>query len=178
MDVTLFGSSLLGIFSSFGLMIYGVKIVRKKQETTPLPPPPPPPPKEAKTKDKMSLILVLVAVASLLSMFATFYIDHIVNVDLYHYGLQFTTNWATPYWIMVAIVFSMGWLIVGIAAIYELKVIVHRFRGHVSLRQAQFQTTVPLTSIQTEKPRTDVEDTKKGATIPFNELRKWMREKG
>lgn len=81
-------------------------------------------------EDKVSLILVLMAAASLVSMLATLNIDHIVNHDLYGYGLQFTTKWAVPYWTMSAIVFSMGWLIIVTSIGFELNLVVHRLRRH------------------------------------------------
>jgi hypothetical protein len=80
--------------------------------------------------NKVSIILVLMAAASLVSMLATLNIDHIVNHDLYNYGLQFNTNWAGPYWMMAAIVFSMGWLIIITSVAFELHLIVHRLHKH------------------------------------------------
>jgi len=82
-------------------------------------------------KDKVSLILILMAAASLVSMLATVNIDHIVNHDLYSYGLQFSTKWADPYWRMSTVVFSMGWLIIATSIAFELYLVVHRLRGHV-----------------------------------------------
>jgi hypothetical protein len=79
-------------------------------------------------ENKVSLILILMAAASLVSMLATLSIDHIVNHDLYDYGLQFTTNWAVPYWTMSAVVFSMGWLIIATSVAFELHLVVHRLR--------------------------------------------------
>jgi hypothetical protein len=80
--------------------------------------------------NKVSLILVLMAGASLVSMLATLNIDHIVNHDLYNYGLQFNTNWAVPYWTMAAIVFSMGWLIIMTSVAFELHLVAHRLHKH------------------------------------------------
>ena len=81
-------------------------------------------------ENKVSLILILMAAASLVSMLATLNIDHIVNHDLYSYGLQFSTKWADPYWRMSTVVFSMGWLIIATSIAFELYSIVHRLRGH------------------------------------------------
>jgi hypothetical protein len=81
-------------------------------------------------ENKVSLILILMAGASLVSMLATLSIDHIVNHDLYDYGLQFTTKWAVPYWTMSAVVFSMGWLIIVTAVAFELHLVVHSLRRH------------------------------------------------
>ncbi len=98
--------------------------------------------------NKVSIILVLMAGASLVSMLATLNIDHIVNHDLYGYGLQFNTNWAVPYWTMAAIVFSMGWLIITISIAYELDLFVHRLHKRpkpeaplVKEEQVQNETT-------------------------------------
>jgi hypothetical protein len=53
-------------------------------------------------------------------MLATLNIDHIINHDLYNYGLQFSTKWADPYWTLVTIVFSMGWFIIITSLAFEL----------------------------------------------------------
>jgi hypothetical protein len=81
-------------------------------------------------ENKVSLILILMAGASLVSMLATLNIDHIINHDLYNYGLQFSTKWAVPYWTMAAIVFSMGWLIIVTSVAFELYSVVHKLRRH------------------------------------------------
>jgi hypothetical protein len=85
------------------------------------------------TENKVSLILILMAGASLVSMLATLNVDHIVNHDLYGYGLQFSTEWAVPYWTMAAIVFSMGWLIIVTSVVFELYLVVHRLHKHPEL---------------------------------------------
>jgi hypothetical protein len=78
-------------------------------------------------ENKVSLVLILMAGASLVSMLATLNIDHIINHDLYSYGLQFSTKWAVPYWTLVAVVFSMGWFIIVTAMAVELHfLLVHR----------------------------------------------------
>jgi hypothetical protein len=99
-------------------------------------------------RNKVSLILILMAGASLVSMFATFRIDHIVHHDLYNYGLQFSTQWAIPYWTMAAIVFSMGWLIILTSIAFELHLVMHRRHKlpepeAPSVRQEQVQNETP-----------------------------------
>jgi hypothetical protein len=75
-------------------------------------------------ENKVSIVLILMAGASLVSMLATLSIDHIINHTLYNYGLQFSLNWAVPYWTMAAIVFSMGWFIIATAIVFELRFLV------------------------------------------------------
>jgi len=78
-------------------------------------------------ENKVSLVLILMAGASLVSMLATLNIDHIINHDLYSYGLQFSTKWAVPYWTLVGVVFSMGWFIIVTAMAVEVHFLaVHR----------------------------------------------------
>jgi hypothetical protein len=103
-----------------------------------------------RTEDKVSLILVLVAAASLVSMIATLNIDHIVNHDLYSYGLQFATKWAVPYWTMSAIVFSMGWLIIATSIVFQLNSVFHRLHRHP---EAETQASAVMEEpVQNETP--------------------------
>jgi hypothetical protein len=106
--------------------------------------------------DKISLILILIAGASLVSMLATLSIDHIINHDLYNYGLQFSTRWAVPYWTTVAVVFSMGWFIILTAIAFELHLVIQRFRR-------SSEPEVPITQqepIQKETPKREIEPNK------------------
>jgi hypothetical protein len=81
-------------------------------------------------ENKVSIILILMAGASLVSMLATLNVDHIVNHDLYGYGLQFSTEWAVPYWTMAAVVFLMGWLIIVTSVVFELYLVALRLHRH------------------------------------------------
>ena len=59
---------------------------------------------------------VVMAACSLASIVALFQIDALVHQTLYTYGLQFSNNWAVPYWDAMRIVFAMTWIVV-VAAI-------------------------------------------------------------
>jgi len=62
---------------------------------------------------------VLVACA-LVSLYASSQIDSIVHQRLYSYGLQFSYDWATPYWTASGIALSMGGLVVVVAAVLQV----------------------------------------------------------
>jgi hypothetical protein len=117
--------------------------------------------------NKVSIILTLMAGASLVSMLATLNIDHIVNRDLYNYGLQFNANWAVPYWTMAAVVFSMGWLIITISIAYELNLLVNRLHKRPKpeaplVNEQLVQNETPkVTAKPSEKPE---EEEMKGAS--------------
>lgn len=103
--------------------------------------------------DKMSLVLILMASASLVSMLATLRIDGIVHHDLYGYGLQFSTQWAVPYWTMATVIFSMGWLIILTSIAFELHLAIHR--PH---RPSEPETPIPRQEpLQKEVPKMDAE---------------------
>lgn len=55
-------------------------------------------------------VLILMAAASLIIMIAAYSADNIVNQTLYTYGLQFSADWALPYWDTTKTVFVMAWL--------------------------------------------------------------------
>jgi len=59
---------------------------------------------------------VVMAACSLASIVALFQIDALVHQTLYTYGLQFSNNWAVPYWDAMRIVFAMTWIVI-VAAI-------------------------------------------------------------
>ena len=108
-------------------------------------------------ENKLTLALILMAGASLTSMLATLSIDHIVNHDLYNYGLQFSSEWADPYWTMAAVVFSMGWLIILTSLAFEFKMLIH-----VRRRQPQPEPApIPEKQAQEEPPKTKAEPTPK-----------------
>lgn len=60
-------------------------------------------------------IQTALAACSLVSLYAYLKIDSIVNVTLYRYGLQFSYDWATPYWTLGWIVIAMSGVIFGLA---------------------------------------------------------------
>jgi len=129
--------------------------------------------------NKVSIVLILLAGASLVSMLATLNIDHIINHDLYNYGLQFSTQWAVPYWRLAAVVFSMGWFIILASMAFELHFVIQWRRRHAEaeaprVAQEQVQNQPPINetkpsdqpeekkaeTIVEEKPKTDVEEVK------------------
>ena len=73
-----------------------------------------------------NLVLLLMAAASLISMIAAFSLQGIVSNSLSSYGLEFSYNWAIPYWNIMGVIFAMGWLNI-IAAfafqIYRIRII-------------------------------------------------------
>lgn len=63
-----------------------------------------------------NLVPVVIAACSLASIVGLFQIDGLVNQTLYAYGLQFSNDWAVPYWEALRTVFAMTWIVI-VAAI-------------------------------------------------------------
>jgi len=74
----------------------------------------------------VSWVAVLMAASSLFTMLCLFQIDKIVHNDLYSYGLRFSLQWATPYWTMARIAFTMGWLNIIAAIAVQLYTLAFR----------------------------------------------------
>lgn len=55
-------------------------------------------------------IILLVDIMLIVTVFLLLQIDRIVHGTLYDYGLQFSPNWAEPYWIMLQ---TSLWLIIA-----------------------------------------------------------------
>jgi len=65
-------------------------------------------------------IPIVMVVFSLVSIYALSQIDTIVHETLYSYGLQFSYDWATPYWTIARIAMAMGWLTVGVGVVLQI----------------------------------------------------------
>lgn len=120
----------------------------------------------------VSLVLVLTAASSLVSMISLLKIDGIVHGDLYRYGLQFSYQWAVPYWTMTTIVFTMGWFNIITAVAFEFYVLIYgrkeALRAEIS-KEPQPQPTKEEIIEPTTKPTEEVEESKEQATKPVEE---------
>ena len=65
-------------------------------------------------------ILILMATASLISMIAVFSLNGIVSNDLSDYGLQFSYNWAIPFWNSIGLIFAMAWLNIIAVIVFQI----------------------------------------------------------
>jgi hypothetical protein len=57
----------------------------------------------------------VVAACALISLYAFLQVDNIVNATLYSFSLQFSLDWANPYWNMAHVLVAMCWLTAGLA---------------------------------------------------------------
>jgi uncharacterized Zn-finger protein len=63
------------------------------------------------------IVLLVWLVSSALVMFSQRTIDNIVNVTLYGYGLQFSNNWAIPYWTYARLLYATQFVSIALSAV-------------------------------------------------------------
>lgn len=76
----------------------------------------------------ITLVPLLMAAFSLVSMIGTLQVDRIVHGQLYNYGLQFSYQWAGPYWTVTALIFAMGWFNILSALAFQIYVVTYERR--------------------------------------------------
>jgi hypothetical protein len=71
-------------------------------------------------KNKTILVLLLVITLSFVAFVLVVRIDSFVNVDLYGFGLQFSTNWVNDYWYFAKLlwVFQGGCCILAVLSLW------------------------------------------------------------
>jgi len=85
----------------------------------------------------MRWIPAVLAAFSLVSIYALSQIDSIVHQKLYSYGLQFSYDWATPYWAISGIALTMGWLIVVVAIVLQLYIITRKTPANAGMQRLE-----------------------------------------
>jgi len=138
-----------------------------------------------------SWVLVLVAASSLFSMVGLLQIDKIVHQDLYRYGLQFSYQWAMPYWTMTRVAFATGWFNIIAAIVFQLYVLTYkrketkRLETEVEKAEKEILKTEILEKIQaikdekeeTEiKPIEKIEEQKEQETKPAETVEEQLKE--
>ncbi len=112
-----------------------------------------------------SLVLIIVASSSLISMIALTRVDNIVHTDLYRYGLNFSYEWAMPYWTMTTFAFAMGWVNIFMVIVFQFYVLVY---GRIKAEEAPSQET--LGSFEIARPE-DTENAARETISPLIEAR-------
>lgn len=100
---------------------------------------------------KVSIILWLVSVGFIVFLLGQ--IDMIVNKVLYSYGLQFSTDWAVPYWGLIRSIYIF--LVVPSFLSGALLVLGIRKGGGVEKRTIKHEEKPPITPISRPQPMAD-----------------------
>jgi hypothetical protein len=68
-------------------------------------------------------IPIVTVACSLISIFALLRLDAVVHRDLYSYGLQFSLEWATPYWLAIRTALGLLWLIIIASVLFQVYIL-------------------------------------------------------
>jgi len=110
------------------------------------------------------VVLGVWVISGILVVFSEQQIDSIVHVQLYNYGLQFSTEWANPYWITAKTIYaSLALPIVLSVIVFGLKL------AETRKNQTGFSAKLRKTSTM-EKETTVLPKLQIGTMIEENEL--------
>jgi hypothetical protein len=74
------------------------------------------------------ILLLISIIMGVLSIYAAFKIDSLVNTDLYNFGLQFNYSWAWSYWLHIRFLMALQALSIVFATVSAGLVILNRVR--------------------------------------------------
>jgi len=105
---------------------------------------------------KLLLFTVLVLAATASAAYSLILLDKIVHGTLYDYGLQFSYDWANPYWMLLKIVQAM----IVLAAVFNVVSLVYVYRKYIYTKPQMTETrseksekkVVSPTILETETP--------------------------
>lgn len=87
---------------------------------------------------KLLLFNVLVLAATASAIYSLTLLDKIVHGTLYNYGLQFSYDWANPYWTLLRIVQGF----IGLAAVFTVVSSVYVYRKYIYTEPHGMQTRI------------------------------------
>jgi uncharacterized membrane protein len=126
------------------------------------------------SSDATSWAVVLMAATSVVLMVCLYQIDNIVHGTLYNYGLQFSYNWAGPYWKMTQLGFAVGWVNIIVAFVVQLNAVA-RERANEKAQKSekeQKQGEPPRKSSESTERRSPHEETSKAPPEPQEQEKK------
>ena len=82
----------------------------------------------------------IVALCGLVSLYIFWQIDNLVHVNLYEYGLEFSNDWAIPYWTAARIGWVMAGLVVVLAIVSQLYLLRQKSVEGMGIMQTQSDT--------------------------------------
>jgi hypothetical protein len=108
-------------------------------------------------------VMILTVIVSV--FYSLTLLDNIVNGSLYHYGLQFSYNWANPYWMTLRTVLALLGVTVGLTLVNTIYVF--KKYGHAELRMPKLgiQSGTSKVEIQPRMPKIEVKKPERKLTV-------------
>jgi hypothetical protein len=98
---------------------------------------------------KLLLLIVPVSVSAVLAIYGLFWLDNIVHGTLYNYGLQFSYEWANPYWSVLRTVQAL----IGLTAVFSAVSYVYMYRTYTLVKRRKHEETRAKTEVEVETKR-------------------------
>lgn len=95
------------------------------------------------------MLIVPVSVSAALAVYGLFWLDNIVNGTLYNYGLQFSYEWANPYWSVLRTVQAF----IGLTAIFASVSYLYMYRTYTLIKRRKHEETIAKTEVKVETER-------------------------
>jgi uncharacterized Zn-finger protein len=98
------------------------------------------------------IVLLVWLVSSGVVMFSQKNVDSIVHVTLYSYGLQFSNNWAQPYWTYARLLYASQFIPIALSVVALASGLLKKDNGdkHAPKRKETLKKTV-TTRVETER---------------------------
>jgi len=115
---------------------------------------------------KLLVFTVLVLAATASAVYCLTLLDNIVHGTLYNYGLQFSYDWANPYWMLLKIVQAM----IVLAAVFTVVNLLYVYRKYIYIKPQVTKTRIEksekkIISSPIPEPETPSETQKMGGLV-------------
>jgi hypothetical protein len=99
----------------FSILLLGVYVAKRSQSAL----------------SAIPILLLISIIMGVLSIYAAFKIDSLINTDLYNFGLQFNYSWAWSYWLHIRFLMALQALSIVFATVSAGLVILNRVRPKI-----------------------------------------------
>jgi len=98
---------------------------------------------------KLLLLIVPVSVSAVLAIYGLFWLDNIVHGTLYDYDLQFSYEWANPYWSVLRTVQAL----ISLTAVFSVVSYLYMYRTYTLVKRTKHKGTIAKTEAEVETER-------------------------
>jgi hypothetical protein len=95
---------------------------------------------------KLLLLIIPVSISAALAVYGLFWLDNIVHGTLYDYGLQFSYEWANPYWSVLRTVQAL----IGLTAVFSVVSYLYMYRTYTLVKRRKHEKTIAKTEVDVE----------------------------
>ena len=96
---------------------------------------------------RLLLLIVPVSISTVLAVYGLFWLDNIVHGTLYDYGLQFSYEWANPYWSVLRTVLAL----IGLTGFFSIVSYLYMYRTYTLVKHRKHEETIAKTEAEVER---------------------------